>query len=403
MKKSTRFIAFALAAAIALPLLSCGGGNDGERIDLEIENEKCEYTPMQTDAISAGVIKIVEKIYKDDAERFGEEEKKKLDSAIREQFLPICANIPIYEHEIESLLSITDEFLSSVGGLGDISRLYSRACTLLGSERCGIIAYEILLFGLSYEISRPDVDADTAAKREEQLNILRGSVEKENFPKMLASLALFANIFSGGLSVYLEEGAVMSENEMILVVREYSDYLSSLDISEESWRSLGKIISGFGISFGKGMSCATFEAMKKGALEELFGAAPELINFICASFSALDPLDIMLIRNGRRSVYSIIFQGSSLEQFLAFDSELRSKQYDPEPFKEIIKSVGLYDAFVGFCELDKDVDAKDFFEFMSTYKKNSLPRDEITGYLRSISPELAFIFQTVMLGDPSLK
>lgn len=391
MKSILRLLSILLLLALLLSAVSCAAKIEYERVPLKLVSEDCVYSEGFDDLLVSRIERIARKLYPD----VDEADLASLDSAIRNELLPVCAEIPVYEEELLSLLSLAEDYADSKRNADDIFLLYSRACTLLSSRRCGRIAHESLLFWVRYELSLPELDESLAEARREQLALLEEEIEKEGFEEVLGAIALLGNMFSGGLSVYIEKGVLISDNELILVIREYFEHLAAAELPRESWHAAGKLISGF--------LPPSDNVAESGVLENIFSAFPELIDFLLCSVRKLDLLDLAMIRLGSRSVYSVVFCEESRDAFAALDAYLRSCSLDPEPLRELIRDEGLYAAFEKFCQNLSPMGADEFFTLISTHNDNSLPRAALVRYLCSLSPELAFMVQTLATIDDTKK
>lgn len=394
-------ISVLLGAFSCAPASDAASGSAERRTELRVEIPECIYSQEFADRTANDIIILISDLLWTSKEmKLTESEKASIALYIKETLLPVCKSIPIYPEEIEEMTSIAKKYVNNESiGVNDVCNIYTNASGILGNERNSSLIYEGTKLYLEYELAKAESYFDQLGYPwyeeridgiNEQLDILKGSLGKESFSDIIEIVMLAASALTGAI-ILDAEGGFITDDEITVILREYSAYISSLDIGEDKWQSAARLLEGFELEalFGESelLSLAIKSMREEGCFEALASSAPSVISLLSSCAISLTKEDIQSLRAGDIP-RSLLERDEIRDKFISLDTSLRSALQNDTAILNAISRCGLEEEYASFCDGSSALSAQ---ELLSALADGQAPKDAFASYLASLSPALAFL------------
>ena len=262
-----------------------------ENCHVEIITEEVKYSDAFIESASQKYLNIASAI----AElSYGvapdEELKEALASDFKSTLIPIFYRVKIYEEELDSILTKTEEYLTNNDNSlnpGFIFEFYQALVSVLNSEKSGALAYELALFTVNS-------NADEAKERYERYGFSWYLEDYNKYTDLYQSLVTLGRTkFVGAISVSSSITSLIlgktelsgndildiTSSEFLFILDSQGQHFKDNSLTSEEWQVFGALISDFIPTKASDIYSSLLYALKKDDyITKAFAAMPEVVS-----------------------------------------------------------------------------------------------------------------------------
>ena len=346
---------------------------------LEIKEEKIGYSAAFTSDFATRMLDpLCQMIYLSGGLQLTEAERGALYDRLRGYFLPAAARSSITPAELERLLAQTQLFCAALehataspARLAAFCDFYQRAVAMLGTSRAGVLlqegadfylneqitVYETRYAEYGYEYLRQD-----AEKYRTRLARMRAELNAEAFTNA-ASVFLLVGSFTTGILPDRDTAALLSDGDILLVMRMQADKFANNGVSEEQWHLFIELLCDCRSKTPDTAREAVFAAMQEtGDVAKTATCMPALLDLYAAVAATLTPADIAALRDearaGERAVVicRALMQNEAATAALLDAFERAAAGYNENEHARAIAALGKTAGFAAFVQQTTTID-----------------------------------------------
>ena len=324
-------------------------------------------------------------------------------------FVPMFYRFSINEDKLDSLILAFEEYLSRDTERGDslsvLREIYEITISVLGSEKTGRIAYEMVLSNVNNRLSIAEGRYDEygypwyleEAERCRYLSTSLAELGERRFVEALDTMVFLYSVMSHvGVA---QDSFLLTESEILYLVEYQAEYMENGGLSEEEWAVMGGVVDELLPDEAATPRDAMLYALKnEGYFKNALRTLPSLISLYADCASLVRRSGVSL--SDSDALCKVLLKASLEGEMLrtVADKADSYAKTEAEAQKTILTTFGLYEKYLAFAEEYPKITSEELI--LRLEMAEELPAEEcaaaienaVISYLMGTAPYATFIF-----------